>query len=67
MDVPISPSLLSLELGRSIRFDPAMEKIVGDFESRPARCAEIPRAREIPEAASDWLLRCARMASTFLQ
>lgn len=33
VDVPIVLSLLSLKLGRSIRFDPATEKIVGDPEA----------------------------------
>ncbi len=33
VDVPIQLSLLSLKLGRSIRFDPATEKIVGDSEA----------------------------------
>lgn len=33
IDVPIVLSLLSLKLGRSIRFDPATEKIVGDPEA----------------------------------
>ncbi len=33
VDVPIVLSLLSLKLGRSIRFDPATEKIVGDAEA----------------------------------
>lgn len=33
VDVPIVLSLLSLKLGRSIRFDPATEKIVGDREA----------------------------------
>ena len=33
VDVPIVLSLLSLKLGRSIRFDPATEKIVGDLEA----------------------------------
>ena len=31
--MPIVLSLLSLKLGRSIRFDPATEKIVGDAEA----------------------------------
>jgi len=43
VDVPIVLSLLSLKLGRSIRFDPATEKIVGDAEA--ARLA-IPKYRE---------------------
>jgi predicted dehydrogenase len=42
VDVPIVLSLLSLKLGRSIRFDPATEKIVGDREA--ARLA-IPNYR----------------------
>lgn len=33
VDVPIALSLLALKLGRSIRFDPAGEKIVGDPEA----------------------------------
>ena len=33
VDVPIVLSLLSLKLGRSIRFDPATERIVGDREA----------------------------------
>ena len=33
VDVPIVLSLLSLRLGRTIRFDPATEKIVGDPEA----------------------------------
>lgn len=33
VDVPIVLSLLSLKLGRSIRFDPKTEKIVGDAEA----------------------------------
>ncbi|MEI6782736.1 MAG: Gfo/Idh/MocA family oxidoreductase [Verrucomicrobiota bacterium] len=33
VDVPLVLSLLSLKLGRSIRFDPATEKIVGDPEA----------------------------------
>lgn len=36
VDVPIVLSLLSLKLGRSIRFDPATEKIVGDEEAARA-------------------------------
>jgi hypothetical protein len=30
VDIPIVLSILSMKLGRSIRFDPATEKIVGD-------------------------------------
>jgi predicted dehydrogenase len=43
VDVPIVLSLLSLKLGRSIRFDPATEKITGDPEA--ARLA-IPTYRD---------------------
>ena len=43
VDVPIVLSLLSLKLGRSIRFDPATEKIVGDSEA--ARLA-VPQYRD---------------------
>lgn len=43
VDVPIVLSLLSLKLGRSIRFDPATEKIVGDPEA--ARLA-MPQYRD---------------------
>ena len=42
VDVPLVLSLLSLKLGRSIRFDPATEKIVGDPEA--ARLA-VPKYR----------------------
>jgi predicted dehydrogenase len=42
VDVPIVLSLLSLKLGRSIQFDPATEKIVGDSEA--ARLA-VPKYR----------------------
>jgi hypothetical protein len=42
VDIPIVLSLLSYRLGRSIRFDPATEKIVGDAEA--ARLA-IPQYR----------------------
>ena len=43
VDVPIVLSLLSLKLGRSIKFDPVAEKIVGDSEA--AKLA-IPRYRK---------------------
>lgn len=33
VDVPVALSLLSLKLGRSIRFDPVREQIVGDSEA----------------------------------
>ena len=45
VDVPIVLSLLSLKLGRSIRFDPAREAIVGDAEA--ARLA-------VPEYRDPW-------------
>lgn len=45
VDVPIVLSLLSLRLGRSIRFDPATETIVGDAEA--ARMA-------VPEYRAPW-------------
>jgi predicted dehydrogenase len=45
VDVPIVLSLLSLKLGRSIRFDPATESIVGDPEA--ARLA-------VPEYRAPW-------------
>lgn len=45
VDVPIVLSLLSLKLGRSIRFDPAKEQIVGDREA--AKLA-------IPQYRSPW-------------
>jgi hypothetical protein len=45
VDVPILLSLLSLKLGRSVRFDPAKEAIVGDREA--ARLA-------IPKYRSPW-------------
>jgi predicted dehydrogenase len=45
VDVPIVLSLLSLKLGRSIRFDPATETIVGDPEA--ARLA-------VPEYRAPW-------------
>jgi len=45
VDVPIVLSLLSLKLGRSIRFDPDAERIVGDAEA--ARLA-------VPEYRAPW-------------
>ncbi len=45
VDVPIQLSLLSLKLGRSIRFDPVKEEIVGDREAR---------RRAIPRYRSPW-------------
>ena len=45
VDVPIALSVLSLKLGRSIRFDPQAEAIVGDAEA--ARLA-------VPEYRAPW-------------
>lgn len=45
VDAPIALSVLSMKLGRSIKFDPATEKIVGDAEA--ARLA-------IPEYRAPW-------------
>jgi predicted dehydrogenase len=45
VDVPVVLSLLSMKLGRSIKFDPATEKIVGDAEA--SRLA-------IPEYRAPW-------------
>lgn len=45
VDVPIQLSLLSLKLGRAIRFDPVKERIIGDREA--ARLA-------IPKYRSPW-------------
>ena len=43
VDVPLVLSVLSLKLGRSLRFDPKTERIVGDEEA--ARLA-VPTYRE---------------------
>ena len=45
VDVPIVLSLLSLKLGRSIKFDPTKERIVGDSEA--AKLA-------VPQYRSPW-------------
>jgi predicted dehydrogenase len=45
VDVPIELSVLSMKLGRSIKFDPATEKIVGDDEA--AKLA-------VPEYRAPW-------------
>jgi predicted dehydrogenase len=45
VDVPIELSVLSMKLGRSIKFDPASEKIVGDDEA--AKLA-------VPEYRAPW-------------
>ena len=47
IDVPIALSTLSLKLGRSLRFDPETEKIIGDKEA--AKLA-------IPDYRSPWKL-----------
>lgn len=52
VDVPIVLSLLSLKLGRSIRFDPAKEQIVGDAEA--ARLA-VPAYRAPWKFPKDYL------------
>ena len=45
VDVPIVLSLLSLKLGRTIRFDPQTERIVGDGEAE---------RRAVPEYRAPW-------------
>lgn len=45
VDIPIALSILSMQLGRSIRFDPETEQIIGDAEA--AR-------RAIPEYRAPW-------------
>lgn len=45
VDLPIQLSILSLKLGRSIKFDPETEKIVGD---------DIASQKAIPEYRSPW-------------
>jgi len=45
VDVPVILSLMSMKLGRSIRFDPKTEKIIGDEEA--SRMA-------IPEYRAPW-------------
>jgi predicted dehydrogenase len=45
VDVPIALSVLSLKLGRSIRFDPQTERIVGDDEAQ---------RRSVPEYRAPW-------------
>ena len=49
VDVPIVLSVLSLKLGRSIRFDPQTESIVGDAEAARRAIPGIPRPVEIPQ------------------
>ena len=50
VNVPIVLGNLSLKLGRSIRFDPATEKIVGDEEAAALAVPEYRHALEIPDA-----------------
>jgi hypothetical protein len=52
VDVPIQLSTLSLRLGRSIRFDPENEKIIGDAEA--SRMA-IPEYRDPWEFPKEYL------------
>jgi hypothetical protein len=49
VDVPIVLSLLSLKLGRSIRFDPKSEKIVGDSEAAKAAIPTYRRPWKFPK------------------
>jgi predicted dehydrogenase len=48
VDVPIVLSLLSLKLGRSIRFDPAREAIVGDKEAQKLAVPEYRKPWKFP-------------------
>ena len=45
VDVPITLSILSMQLGRSIKFDPVKEQIIGDAEAS---------RRAIPEYRGPW-------------
>jgi predicted dehydrogenase len=49
VDVPILLSLLSLKLGRSIRFDPQREQIVGDKEATALATPEYRAPWKFPE------------------
>ena len=49
VDVPIGLSLLSLKLGRAIRFDPATEKIVDDREAAQLAVPEYRRPWKFPK------------------
>ena len=49
VDVPVVLSLLSLKLGRSIRFDPATEKIVGDPEAAQTAIPKYRSPWKFPE------------------
>lgn len=51
VDVPIALSVLSLKLGRSIRFDPDTEKIVGDPEAARAAVPEYRAPWKFPGAS----------------
>ncbi len=50
VDVPIGLSLLSLKLGRSIKFDPETEKIVGDEEAAKMAIPEYRGPWKFPKA-----------------
>ena len=56
VNVPIVLGNLSLKLGRSIRFDPATEKIVGDPEAAARLRARVSGTLEIPGAIPVGLL-----------
>jgi predicted dehydrogenase len=49
VDVPIVLSLLSLKLGRSIRFDPVKEAIVGDKEAQKLAVPEYRKPWKFPK------------------
>ncbi len=49
VDVPLVLANLSLRLGRSIRFDPATEKIVGDDEAARLAKPEYRQPWKFPE------------------
>jgi predicted dehydrogenase len=49
IDVPIQLSLLSLKLGRSIRFDPVKEQIIGDPEAARAALPKYRAPWRFPE------------------
>jgi predicted dehydrogenase len=50
VDVPIVLSLLSMKLGRTIRFDPQREQIVADKEARELAVPEYRRPWRFPKA-----------------
>jgi predicted dehydrogenase len=49
VDVPLILSLMSLKLGRSIRFDPAREKVVGDPEAERLSVPQYRAPWKFPE------------------